>query len=202
MKKAISVEQLLMKKFKDMKFEGKWKQSFGNPEFSGIWIVWGASGNGKTNFCMQLAKYLTNFGDVAYNTLEEGARKSMQRVIALHDMKTVSKRFKILDAEGLKAIEERLSHRNSPDIVIIDSFQFFGLTQAAYIEFKNKWKNKLFIFISHADGNHPEGRVAKFVRYDADIKIHVASYQANIISRYGGGKPFIIWEEEHRKIFG
>ena len=56
--------------------------------------------------------------------------------------------------------------------------------------------NKLFIFISHADGKNPEGSLAKFVKYDADVKIRVEGYRAMCLSRLGGDKePYTIWEQ-------
>lgn len=202
MKRAITVNQMLMKKFDAMEFEGKWEASFGKPERSGVWLVWGGSGNGKTRFCMQLAKYLTRFGTVAYNTLEEGARMSMQRVLIDSNMKTVSSKFILLDGENKAELNERLTRKKSPDIIIIDSFQYLGLTKLEYTEFKSRHKSKLFIFISHAEGLQPAGRTANFVKYDADIKIHVHAYEANPISRYGGGEPYIIWEAENKRIKG
>lgn len=202
MKKVITVNQLLMKKFEIMEFDGHWLDSFGKPERTGIWIVWGGSGNGKTRFCLQLAKYLTRFGKVAYNPLEEGARRTLQKAVIESRMKSVASKFMILDREHKEDLDERLSAKKSPDIVIIDSFQYFGLNKSEYIAFKEKHKNKLIIFVSHAEGLNPEGRVASFVRYDADVKVHVHSYQANITSRYGGGTPYIIWESENRKIMG
>lgn len=194
-RRAISVDEILKRKFIEMPFEDVFKASFGVPERSGVWLIWGNSGNGKTRFSMQLAKYLTQFGKVAYNTLEEGARKSMQRAVIDTNMREVARRFIILNREPIEELKERLRKRKSPDIIIIDSYQYTGLTKREYIELKEEFGNKLFIFISHAEGKHPEGRSAKFVRYDADIKIRVEGYKAIPVSRYGGGEPFTIWKE-------
>lgn len=194
-RRAISVDEIIKKNFIEMAFDGEFKESFGTPERSGIWIIWGNSGNGKTRFSMQLAKYLTKFGRVAYNTLEEGARKSMQLAVVETNMREVSKHFIILDREPIMELKERLRKRKSPDIIIIDSYQYTGLTKREYVELKEEFGNKLFIFISHAEGKNPEGRTAKFVRYDADVKIRVEGYKAFPVSRYGGGEPYTIWHE-------
>jgi len=194
-KRAISVDEIIKKNFIEMDFDGEFKAAFGTPERSGIWIIWGNSGNGKTRFSMQLAKYLTKFGRVAYNTLEEGARKSMQLAVVETNMKEVSKHFIILDREPIPELKERLRKRKSPDIIIIDSYQYTGLTKREYVELKEEFGNKLFIFISHAEGKNPEGRTAKFVRYDADVKVRVEGYKAFPVSRYGGGEPYTIWHE-------
>lgn len=193
-KRAISVDEILKMKFIEMPFEGEWQESFGEPERTGVWIMWGHSGNGKTSFAMQLARYLAQFGRVAYNTLEEGARKSFQLAVKRNHMKAVKKNFIILN-EGIEDLKQRLSKRKSPDIVIIDSFQYTGLTKTEYKALKAEFPNKLFIFISHAEGKQPEGRAAKFVKFDADVKIRVEGYKAFIMSRFGGGEPYVIWAE-------
>lgn len=194
LKRAISVDEMYKMKFIEMPFEGEWHHSFGDPERSGVWLIWGNSGNGKTSFAMQVAKYLCQFGRVAYNTLEEGARKSFQLALKRNSMHQVAKKFIIL-SEDISDLKKRLEKRKSPDIIIIDSFQYSGLTKLEYKKLKSEFPNKLFIFISHAEGKNPEGRPAKFVRYDADIKIHVEGYQAFFVSRFGGGEPFVIWAE-------
>lgn len=70
-----------------------------------------------------------------------------------------------------------------------------GLNKQEYIALKEEFKNKLFIFNSHADGKEPKGSVAQFVRYDADIKVRVEGYKAFPASRFGGGEPFTIWDK-------
>ena len=54
MKRAISVRDILDKKYETFPFEGKWKEAFDTPENRGVWFIWGNSGNGKTSFVMQL----------------------------------------------------------------------------------------------------------------------------------------------------
>ncbi|UGU15183.1 hypothetical protein LS482_16040 [Sinomicrobium kalidii] len=194
-KRAVSVEALLRRKFAEMPFTGPWKDAFGIPARSGVWLIWGASGNGKTSFCLQLGKYLTKFGKVAYNTLEEGLSKSMQDAISRANMQQVKSRFILLDREPMGELEARIKRRRSPDIIIIDSLQYSGLTRNEYKRIKERFSNKLFIFISHAEGKQPEGRTAKFVRYDADVKVRVEGYKAFPTSRFGGGEPYVIWHE-------
>ncbi|BDD10891.1 hypothetical protein FUAX_33230 [Fulvitalea axinellae] len=195
LRRAMSARALMRKKFKVMSFSGPWKESFGESlEPSGVWIVWGNSGNGKTRFCMQLAKYLTRFGKVAYDTMEEGARLTFQKALVDSHMEQ-AKGFVVLDREPLADLKARLRKRNSPDIVIVDSFQHMGLSKPKYLKLKGEFPDKLFVFVSHAEGKQPEGRSAKFVRYDADVKIRVEGYRALPTSRYGGGRPYVIWEE-------
>ncbi|MDP2723171.1 MAG: ATP-binding protein [Bacteroidales bacterium] len=202
MKRAVTVEQLINTEFSLIDFNDQWAASFGKPEVSGVWIFWGDSGNGKTRFAMQLARELTKYGKVCYDSLEEGARLSMKRAVIAENMISVARKFLILHREPIEDIIMRLAKRRSPDVIFIDSYQYSGLTKRTYIELKEKFPKKLFIFLSHAEGKHPEGRSAKFVRYDADIKGRIEGYKVFPVSRYGGGEPYVIWDEGAGKYWG
>lgn len=200
-KRAVSIANLISTNFEIMKFTEQWLEAFGEPEMNGVWIVWASSGNGKTSFCLQLAKYLTQFAIVAYDSLEEGVRQSFKQAVVRTGLKDVSRRFVLLHREPMSELKERLRKRRSPRIVFIDSFQYTGMTKKEYIALKEEFPNKLFIFISHAEGKEPSGKVAKFVRYDADIKIRVEGYKAFPLSRYGGGKEIVISPELAEKYY-
>ena len=201
MGRAASLDQVLRTRFKVLPFEGEWKESIGCPELTGSWIVWGNSGNGKTRFALQLCKYLCQFGRVAYDSLEEGVSVSLVKAIKETHMMEVRKKFVVLDKEPIDQLTERLEKPKSPDIVCVDSLQYTGMSYEQYKALKERFPKKLFIWISHADGTLPEGRVAKKVRFDSNVKVFVQAYRAEPVSRYGGGKPYIIWEEGYRKNF-
>jgi hypothetical protein len=195
-KRAISVDEIEKMKFKELQLSPFFGKLLGSPECSGVWIVWGESFNGKTAFSLQLAKELTMSGKVFYNTLEEGARKSFQTAVINNNMKEVARKFIIGNRESVEELKIRLQKKKSPDIIFIDSIQYTGMTKREYQSLKEEFPNKLFIFISHADGKNPKGALANFVKYDADIKIRVEGYKAMCLSRLGGDKePYIIWAE-------
>jgi hypothetical protein len=197
LKRAYSPNEVLNMKIPCFEFSGAWYDSMGNPAKSGTWIIWGASGNGKTSFVMQLAKYLCSFGKVIYDSLEESVGRSFQMSLQRHKMDEVRKRLIILDREPMDQLEERLSRRGSPNVIIIDSFQYSGLSYPEYKALKERNPKKLFIFISHAEGMHPAGRTARKVEYDADVKIMVSCFKAWCKSRFmeRPGVPFVVWEE-------
>ncbi|MDN3671662.1 AAA family ATPase [Flavobacterium branchiarum] len=196
LKRAVSVDEITKKKFIELELPPEFAKLLGKPERSGVWIIWGESFNGKTSFSLQLAKALTQSGKVFYNTLEEGARKSMQKAVISQNMQEVKQRFLIGNRENIEHLKERMRKKKSPDIIFIDSLQYTGLTKKEYKHLKEEFHNKLFIFISHADGKNPEGSLAKFVKYDADVKIRVEGYKAMCLSRLGGDKePYVIWEQ-------
>lgn len=195
-KRAISVDEIEKMKFNELQLSPFFDKLLGNPERSGVWIIWGESFNGKTDFALQLAKELTMSGRVYYNSLEEGARKSLQNAIIRNNMREVARKFIIGNRESLEYVKIRLRKKKSPDICFIDSIQYTQMTKKEYQSLKEEFPNKLFIFISHADGKNPKGALANFVKYDADIKIRVEGYKAMCLSRLGGDKePYIIWAE-------
>ncbi len=193
--RAVSIRQLMNTRLIYMPFQGPLRASIGQPELTGSWLIWGQPGNGKTRFALQLAKYLTQFGRVAYDSLEEGLSISLRKAIIEENLEEVSSRIILLDKEPITDLKVRLKRRRSADIVIIDSVQYAGFTYSGYKNLVDTFRNKLFILISHADGKLPEGRVAKGIRYDANVKLWVEGYMAYPLSRYGGGDPYIIWEQ-------
>ena len=198
MGRAYSPTEIQRMKIPSLQFEGEWEKAFGHPGRTGVWIIWGNSGNGKSSFVMKLAKYLCQFYDkVAYDSLEESTGLSLKNSLIRHKMEEVNGRFVVLDRESMEELSERLSKRRSPEVVIIDSFQYSGLTYLSYKALKEKHRNKLLIFISHAEGENPEGRAAKKVAYDADMKIYIKGFRAMCKGRFitEPGKHFTIWEE-------
>ena len=201
-KKALTIHDIQNYSPKILPFSGAWERLIGQPEQTGSWIIWGNSGNGKTRFAFQLAKYLCSFCRVAYNSLEEGLSLSIQDAIAQVGMTDgeVKRNFTLLDKESIADIEVRLRHRRAPHVVIIDSVQYTGMTYADYKRLRDNNRHTIFIFISHAGGKEPKGEVAKSIRYDANVKINVEGFKATAQSRYGGGEEYVIWEYGARKI--
>lgn len=197
-KRALTIADIKKKKFKTFDLAYEWKNHIGNPEQNGVWFVWGNSGHGKSRFLMNLAKELSHHQKVAYNALEEGARYSIQKNIVESGIQE-EHAIMILDREPLVELKERLRKRKAPKVVFIDSLQYTGMTKKQYIELKEEFKETLFIFNSHAEGKEPLGNIAKFVRYDADVKIRVEGFKAFPMSRMGGGDAYIIWEDGANK---
>ena len=182
---------------------GAWAEAFGEPERVGVWFIWGKSGNGKSSFVMQLCKELTKFGRVAYDSLEEGAGLTMQNALRRYGMADVNRRFQLLDCEPVSDLGERMNRRKSPDFYVIDSFQYTQMSYKEYQSFKEAHRDKLLIFVSHADGHNPDGRSAKKVMYDAALKIYVEGFRAFSKGRFfGPASYFTIWDEGAARYWG
>jgi len=131
-------------------------------------------------------------------------RLSMREAVKTLGLDTVKGKFTLLHREGIDTLKIRLRKHKSPDIIVVDSFQYTGINYAQYKKLKEEFPKKLFILISHADGKEPSGRAAKAVRYDADLKIFVQGYKAFPSGRIhgGSGEPFVIWEEKANEYWG
>lgn len=195
LKRALSVSDILSYNPELLDFEGEWLASFGRPELTGSWLIWGGSYSGKTRLAVKMAKYLAKFVRVAYDSLEEGLSESIKKAIREEGMSEVARNFSFLDKEPIPDLKDRLRKKKSPRVIIIDSVQYSGLTYADYVSLINEFRSKLFVFVSHADGREPKGNVAKSIRYDAFVKVSVDCYRATVMSRFGGNEPFIIYQK-------
>ncbi len=195
--KAYNINDLKKRQFNTFDFRHQFLDSFGTPERNGVWLIWGHSGNGKTRLALQLAKYLATFTKVYYNTREEGARLSFYHALQDVGMEAVGNNFQFQN-ETYEQMTARISRKRSAKVVFIDSLQYLRINIKQYIELKQSHPDKLFVITSHATNSEPKGSVANSIMYDADIKVFVKDFVGNIRSRFGGNKPFTIWEEGAR----
>jgi hypothetical protein len=205
MAKVLGLKQLLSKKYTFLpNLPENIRNSFGDLVANFIMIVWGNSGNGKSNLLMQILKALMPHGKVLYLALEEGFEATTQ-LTALRQLDQDEHTGKIEFADHEMTYDEllkKLKKKKSPRFIVIDSVQYWNINYDDYKALKEKFKNKTFIFISHAQGKDPLGATARSIRYDSGIKVHVQGYVAFVISRYGGNVPFVIWEEGAKKYWG
>lgn len=210
MKRALTIQNIIDKKYDKLELSGAWAEAFGQMESSGVWFVWGRSGNGKTRFVMQLCKELTKHGKGLYVSLEEGSGLTFANALRQTGMMEVGRRMLVTepeygDADGLIAdLTARMRRQRSPKFIVIDSFQYTGLSFRQYMQLKHALRNKLLIFTSQADGNQPVGRTAKSVMFDADEKIWVEGHIAFSKGRYIGanGGSYVIWKEGAERYWG
>jgi hypothetical protein len=202
LQRALTVSNIYDKKYKLFDFEGAWFDAFDRPETTGVWFIWGSSGNGKTSFTIQLIKELTRFETVLLNSLEEGTSHTLRKSFEKFNMLDCAKKLHVV-SEPMERLITRLKQKKSARIVIIDSFQYTLMSYKDYIELKTLFPDKLLIFISHADGKNPSGRSAKSVKYDASLKIWVEGYRAFSQGRYIGEVGYYdIWPERALELWG
>lgn len=200
--RALSVSDVYMMERATYRLSERWHEAFGEIDRTGVWLIWGKSGSGKTSFVLELCKELARFGRVAYDSLEEGDSLTMKNAFIRAGMMDVARRVVLLNRESMADLHERLSRPKSPDIVVIDSFQYTRMRYAEYQRFKEAHADKLIIFVSHATGDKPKGQAADAVMYDATQKILVKGYVAISKGRFKPGGRYVIWDEGARRVWG
>jgi hypothetical protein len=199
MARTLSAKQVLTIKFDTIRLGGGWNECVGEIETTGIWFIWGNSGNGKTSAVVSLCKELSAFGKVLYNSREEGVSLTMQNTLRRYGMGELGSRFQLANM-SLQELDEKISQQRSPKFVVLDSFQFMGLTYKDFRAFCEKHKNKMLIFVSRTRGRQPEGRAATSAMYDASCKIWVEGYKAFSKGRFVGTTgEMTIWDEGAKK---
>lgn len=202
MGRAYSVANVFDAKFNRMEFTGKWRDAIGCPELTGTWFVGGDIKNGKTTFAFQLTKYLTEFERIGYNFIEEGLSATVQDLYKREKMREVAGKFILIDKESPEELYERLKKHKSPNIIVIDTVQFWDFKFSDYKQFKSEFNKKLFIYVSHMDGKKPAGAVALKIWRDANVAFMVEGFKAFPTGRYGGGEPITINEELADRYWG
>lgn len=206
MPKVLSYMQLMRKHYKILdNTPDSFRHSFGDIVGNFKMLVWGDSGNGKSNFIMQFIKVLLDYGKVLYLSLEEGHERTMQMKAMQYFTKEEGLNIRFADhAMSYSELVEYLNTKRSAKFIVIDSLQYWNINYDQYKELKRAFPTRAFIFISHANGKAVDGQVASKIKYDAGLKVWVEGYVAFIkTSRYGGQKkPFIIWEDGAKQYWG
>ncbi len=196
MARSLTAKEILNIRHKTITFEGEWGKCIGTMDRSGVVLFWGNSGNGKSSAVVSFCKELTKFGKVLYVSLEEGYSLSFQNTLKRFDMYSCGSKFQVLDHATAEELIERLQKPRSADFVIVDSFQYMGMSYKDYLQFKQALPNKMLVFVSHADGRQPSGRAAKAVKYDAMQKIWVEGHVAFTNGRFiGSTGQAVIWKQ-------
>lgn len=197
--RAITSTQFLQMRFTTLPFTGVFLESFGLPEDNFSMIIYGESGNGKTEGEIQLCKYMSQFGHVYFNSKEQGFSLSLQQAWIRNKMDEVADKVKLVHKESYENMVRRLKRKQSAKIVFIDSIQHSKITYDMWISLRAMFPKKIFILISHSEGRRPQGAAAKAIEYDVDLKVFVKDFVMYNSGRFGGGKPYIIYEDGYRR---
>lgn len=195
--KAIGISQFMEKNFETYEFDGRWLEVMGEPERNFSMLIFGHPKNGKTEFCIQLAKYISRFARVYYNSVEQGISKTLQDALKRNAMHEVAGRVVFGDKESYEEMIERLKQRNSPQIVIVDSRDYANLTARQWFHLVETFPRKSFILVCWESAGKPASAYAKTICYKVDIIAHVRDFKAHIRSRFGSSRePFVIWDKK------
>ncbi len=205
--KTLGVKQFQQKKFKLLPLEGSpFEGVLGRVTRNFIAVVSGFSGNGKTEFCIQLAKELAKFGKVGWLSYEQRHGFDLQEAINRNNMEEVSGKFIPIDPLDklkpditlLEDMDEYLSKRGSPEFIFIDSLDYTGFTWDDYLFLKNKYGHKkTFIFIAHSTKTGKlKKAISERIVFDGGMNIWVHQYIARPEkNRFGGFEPYVVYEK-------
>lgn len=197
MKQSLSAVQALGVRNRTLPVSEEWRDCLGDEiSRNGTVFFWGGSGNGKSTAVMAFAKMLAENGRVLYVSREEGYSLSFQNTLTRLGMADCGAAFQVIDKETVETLTQRLSRQRSPDFVIIDSVQVMGLSYQDFRALVERYPRKLFILVSQVDGKQPEGRPAKRMMYDADLKLWVEGHTVFSKGRFiGSTGKFVVWQE-------
>ena len=204
MKQSISAIKALSVRNRVLEVPADWEGCLGKEiARHGVVFFWGNSGNGKSSAVMAFAKMLSGFGRVLYVSKEEGYSLSFQHTLARFSMADCGASFQVIDQEDLETLTERLAKPRSPEFIIIDSVQTMGMTYKDYRALTERFRHKLFVLVSQVDGKQPDGRPARKMMYDADLKIWVEGYTAFSKGRFFGETGrYVVWQRGAAEYWG
>jgi hypothetical protein len=168
--KISSMKRIADMKFQLLNFKGKWHDFFGLPQTNFFCVIHGMSGEGKTNFSIQFAKYLAeNFGNVLYVSGEEGFAPTFQQKIKALGADDVSRLY----AADVRTGQEILNEiENKFHFIVIDSVNNMGIDTDMMRAIRNKFVKSGIIAIcqSTKDGKI---RGSYEIVHDSDIAVKV-----------------------------
>lgn len=209
--KVLGVKQFHQMSFKFLPISEAWAGTLGKVPHNWIAVIYGFSGNGKTEFCVQLAKMLCEFGTVGWLSYEQRHGSDFQASTKRNRMEEVSGRFYPIDPianipQGVSLLEDLdnyLKKRSSPDYIFIDSLDYTGFTWEDYVYLKNRYgSRKTFIFIAHSSKNGTlKKTISERIVFDGGMGVFVSHYIATPVkNRFGGFEPYVVWEDRARLV--
>ncbi|MBL6448550.1 ATP-binding protein [Fulvivirga sp. 29W222] len=186
-------------KFDELEMPQEWADHLGTVCENFRMLIEGPSGHGKTEYVMKLAKMLaTHYGKVNFNSTEQGKSSTFQIAYKRNKMYEIKGSKFMLAEKSQKVFEpyfKKVQKPNSGRVLIIDSLDYMKLTFDQFKQLHERFPHKAIIITCW---NDPMDTHAKKIKYCCDIKVSVKDFKAAIRSRFGGNKPFIIWDQRSR----
>lgn len=168
--KIINSKDLSNMEFKALHFQGEWQDFFGLPSINFHCVIHGMSGEGKSTFSIQFAKYLAdNFGRTIYISGEEGFSKTFKDKFTNNS--AVSKFLDVADLRTFDNIIQEVP-QETYNFIFIDSLDNMKIDAAKMKIIKAHYKNSALITISQATKNG-KMRGSYEIVHDSDIEVEV-----------------------------
>ena len=203
-----SVKNIEDRKYDFIPFSPRFASLFGQTELTGNWIVYGKSGQGKSSFCLQLAKEFDEMGKrVLFVSLEMGDSYEFQQSLRRAGITGGNSNILFTGECPPDELAGYLEKQRSADVVMVDSLQYFidmyRVKTADFIALRNRFRKKVFIYISHMKGNEVDGETAYDLKKDAFKRVYIEHFKAVYKGRGNGGDPgfYVIWPKGYREFW-
>lgn len=203
-----SVKNIEDRKYDFIPFSPRFASLFGQTELTGNWIVYGKSGQGKSAFCLQLAKEFDEMGKrVLFVSLEMGDSYEFQQSLRRAGITGGNSNILFTGECPPDELAGYLEKQRSADVVMVDSLQYFidmyRVKAADFIALRNRFRKKVFIYISHMKGNEVDGETAYDLKKDAFKRVYIEHFKAVYKGRGNGGDLgfYVIWPKGYREFW-
>lgn len=195
--KSLGIKGFLSKQFATYKLPEVWVQAIGEISDPFTWLVFGKPKNGKTSFLLQFCKAMCLSGvKVYYNSMEEGASKTMQDAFIRLDMASIPDGlFTLGDRDTFSEMVEKLK-KNRAKVCIIDSRDYMKLTTDQWKRLTTTFPKKSFVLVCWEQSGKPLGKYAKDIEFMVSMVTHVRNFKALTNGRFGAGLQFTIWNNQ------
>jgi hypothetical protein len=183
--------------YENYPFDGSFQELMGQPSVPFSAMVFGKPKNGKSIFCTQMAKYVSeNFGPTLYVAAEEGFSYTLQKKLNEFGLSNQNLHFSnVRDFEGIKELLD-----NQPFLfVFIDSVNFMKITPEQIEELKALNPSTSFITVQQAtkDGKF---RGSQEYAHNCDAVIEVIAGVAHHMGRFqDAGTTYEIFPQEEEQ---
>jgi len=194
--RAKTPRNLYDQKHETFAFDGIWYEVFGEPQTSGLWLIYGAEKHGKTWFALKLAKYLSQFMRTVYISAEEGTSKEFvdncERAGISH-----KDRLNFYDYLELPSLEAKLRQKHAPRIVFLDNVTMYSdeLKGGVPKRLVKDYPRTLFVWLAHEERKEVYTAQGKLIKKLAKAVIRVEGLRCHIGGRVPGGVLDIDWEQ-------
>jgi|GEM_PF-4428096 len=193
---VISSNDLMNMHFESLPFTGKWAELMQDPAKNMKLGIMGKPKNGKTSGTATFANYLTDFGTVLYNFVDQGFNKSTKDIWKLAGLDQNPRAFPT-DIDNLKELDEAISSGDF-DIVVIDMINdYIDKEGIKPQEFKDRFIKKYpeisFILVFEVTKTGDFKGDQKWMHV-VDAIVNVRDFVMYNRGRYGMGH-LVVWPE-------
>jgi len=200
MGRTIGVAALLRKNYKTYELPEEWEAALGNIGRPFRWLVYGKPKNGKTSLLLKFGKMMAQLGHkVYYNSVEEGASRTMQEALIRHGFEDLDNgKFMLGDRDTYAEMFVKIKKLRAR-VVIIDSRDYIKLTTDQYKKLIKAYPLVSFVIVCWEQAGKPLGKYAKDMEFMVDMVTHVNRFKAITNGRYGANLKYTVWEGAQSK---